>query len=112
MWIATGNMIKRLSFSMFACVALAILTPAQTNTTGVKKARAAETTRIEAYCQGLDAYAKNNPIVKLIAAVSRSENPKEEEAGRGISSRFLPALPNGQSFAFLLNAGQAGRKIK
>lgn len=71
---------------MFVCVALAILTLAQTNTKSVKKARATETARIEAYCQELDAYAKNNPKLGRIFADVSSEGENQKSPWREFES--------------------------
>jgi|SRR5262245_2389868 len=64
-------MIKRLSFSVFVCIALAMLALAQTNAPTDKQIRDAEIARIKAYCQQLDNYAKRNPkLGRLFANVS------------------------------------------
>jgi hypothetical protein len=79
-------MIMRFSTSIFVCAALAILTPAQTNTKSVKTARATEKTRIEAYCQGLDAYAKNNPKLGRIFADVSSDGEGQKSPWREFES--------------------------
>jgi len=62
---------KRLSFSVFVCITLAVLTLAQTNASTDKQIRDTEIARIKAYCQELDDYAKRNPkFVRLFADVS------------------------------------------
>ncbi len=71
---------------MLICVALAILAPAQTNTKSVKTARATEKTRIEAYCQGLDAYAKNNPKLGRIFADVSSDGENQKSQWREFES--------------------------
>ena len=64
-------MAKRVSFSVFVCVTLALLALAQTNTSTDKQIRDAEIARIKAYCQELDDYAKRNPkLGRLFGDVS------------------------------------------
>src|SRR5215510_1577797 len=53
-------MAKRLSFSVFICITLAVLALAQTNSSADKQIRDAEIARIKTYCLELDDYAKRN----------------------------------------------------
>lgn len=64
-------MTKRLLLSVFVCIALAVLAPAQTKAPADKQIRYAEITRIKAYCRKLDGYAKRNPkLGRLYANLS------------------------------------------
>jgi hypothetical protein len=79
-------MIKQLSFSAIICIALTMLTPGQTNTKSVKTTRVTEKTRIEAYCQGLDAYAKNNSKLGRIFADVSSDGEDQKNQWREFES--------------------------